>query len=104
MLQETPDVMVIFVTGRGLQSILPLLEDPEVPDPDYIIADVGATIVDGRTLEPVHEIQGPIEDRWPGEASVREALRGFPSLIYQEVPQERRCSFLVRDGVIPDGL
>ncbi|CAN5600936.1 glucosylglycerol-phosphate synthase [soil metagenome] len=104
LLRETSDAMVIFVTGRGLQSIRPLLDDPEIPDPHYIIADVGATVVDGRTLEPVAAIQDAIDDRWPGTDRVLEALRGFTTLIYQDVPQQRRCSFLVEDGRVPDGL
>lgn len=104
LLREASGAMVIFVTGRGLQSIRPLLDDPAIPDPHYIIADVGATVVDGRTLEPVHAIQDPIDDRWPGGGRVREALRGFPTLVYQEVPQERRCSFLVRNGEVPERL
>lgn len=104
LLREASGAMVIFVTGRGVQSIRPLLDDPSIPDPHYIIADVGATVVDGRTLEPVHAIQDPIEDRWPGADRVREALRGFPTLVYQEVPQERRCSYLVRNGEVPEGL
>jgi glucosylglycerol-phosphate synthase len=104
LLREASGAMVIFVTGRGVQSIRPLLDDPSIPDPHYIIADVGATVVDGRTLEPVHAIQDPIDDRWPGADRVREALRGFPTLVYQEVPQERRCSYLVRNGGVPEGL
>lgn len=104
LLRDMPEALVIFVTGRGLQSVRPLLEDPEIPDPRYIIADVGATVVDGRTLVPVHAIQDPIEARWPGTERVRTRLRGFTTLIYQEVPQERRCSFLVKDGEIPPGL
>ena len=34
-------VALIFVTGRGFESILTLLDDPAIPMPDYIIADVG---------------------------------------------------------------
>ncbi|HSH46766.1 MAG TPA: glucosylglycerol-phosphate synthase [Longimicrobiales bacterium] len=104
LLRETPEAMVIFVTGRGVASVQPLLDDPEIPDPDYIIGDVGASVVDGHTLEPVSEVQGPIEERWPGTPTVRETLKEFDTLIYQEVPQERRCSFLVRDGKVPAGL
>lgn len=103
-IRSIPEAMVIYVTGRGVESIRPLLEDPEIPDPHYIIADVGATVVHGTTLEPVAAVQDPIEERWPGTERIREALSGFESLEYQEVPQERRVSFLVRDGMVPDGL
>jgi glucosylglycerol-phosphate synthase len=36
------------VTGRGVESGLPLLNDPLIPDPEHLIADVGATVVRGR--------------------------------------------------------
>ena len=44
-----PEIQLVFVTGRGLESVLPLLSDPTLPQPDYIICDVGGTVVDGRT-------------------------------------------------------
>ena len=97
LIRETPEAVLIFVTGRGLGSIRPLLDDPFVPDPDYIIADVGATVLHGDTLEPVEPIQGEIEARWPGTRKVRKALKPFDFLVYQDVPQERRCSFLLAE-------
>jgi glucosylglycerol-phosphate synthase len=96
-----PEACLVFVTGRGLESILPLLSDPTLPAPDYIIADVGATIVD-RELRPVGDLQQEIAARWPGSQAVLKALSGLPGLRRQSVPQERRCSFLVaEDGVTP---
>lgn len=103
LMRAMPDATLVFVTGRGVGSVKPLLEDPEIPDPDYVIADVGATIVHGDTLEPVQPLQERIDAAWPGTARVREALRNF-DLTYQDVPQERRCSFLVEDGTIPPEL
>ena len=94
---------LVFVTGRGLESILPLLSDPTIPAPDYIIADVGATIVD-RDLRPVDEVQGEIAARWPGSQAVLKALAGFPGLVRQSVPQERRCSFLVGEHDVTPAL
>ena len=38
-------IALIFVTGRGFESILTLLDDPSIPIPDYIIADVGGTVL-----------------------------------------------------------
>lgn len=96
-LRNMPGSVLIFVTGRGLESVLPLLGDPSIPDPDYIICDVGATVVHGETLEPVQPIQAEIERRWPGTLRVLEALARFPHLQRQKVPQERRCSFLVAE-------
>jgi glucosylglycerol-phosphate synthase len=104
ILQEAPDAVLIFVTGRGIESVRPLLEDPDIPNPRFIIADVGATVVHGKTLDPVAEVQDPIEKRWPGADRARKRLSSFPGLVYQDVPQERRCSFLLENGQIPDDL
>lgn len=57
-----PGASLVFATGRGLESVLPLLSDPTVPSPDYIIADIGATIVD-RELRPVGRLQQDIAAR-----------------------------------------
>ena len=53
-----PDIELVFVTGRGLEHVLPLLADPTIPQPDYIIADVGATVVHGETQQPVSPHSG----------------------------------------------
>ncbi len=87
---------LIFVTGRGLENVYPLLRDPVIPRPDYIIADVGATVVDGEYLEPIQPLQREIQKKWPGTAVVLEALENTPSLERQDVPQERRCSFYTK--------
>lgn len=97
LIRETPDVCLVFVTGRGLESVIPLLNDPIIPNPDYIICDVGATIVDGNTLEPVALLQSDIERIWPGRLKIAEILKNIPGLVYQEVPQQRRCSFFAED-------
>lgn len=97
MVRENPDARLVFVTGRGLESVIPLLNDPIIPNPDYIICDVGATIVDGHTLEPVALLQSDIEKIWPGRLKITESLKDISGLVYQEVPQQRRCSFFAAD-------
>lgn len=86
-------ITLIFVTGRGLDRILPLFEDERLPRPHYIIGDVGATVVHGSTLAPVQPLQDDIAAKWPGEDIIRQQLQQVKGLVYQEVPQQRRCSF-----------
>ncbi|RYG45195.1 MAG: HAD-IIB family hydrolase [Chitinophagaceae bacterium] len=93
LIKESVDARLIFVTGRGLESVVPLLNDPQIPNPHYIICDVGATIVDGHTLQPVGSLQAEIEKRWPGSDRVIARLSEIEGLSYQQVPQQRRCSF-----------
>lgn len=94
---------LVYVTGRGLESIIPLLSDSTLPQPDYIIADVGATVVHGD-LRPVDPLHHDIAARWPGSQFVLQQLARFPLLQRQTVPQERRCSFFVNEGGISDEL
>ncbi len=101
-IRDQQDIRLVFVTGRGLESVIPLLNDPIIPNPDYIICDVGATIVNGHTLEPVEPIQGKIEKKWPGRLRIADLLSDLHELEYQEVPQERRCSFFTKDESLID--
>ncbi|MFI9407873.1 trehalose-6-phosphate synthase [Nocardia sp. NPDC052316] len=105
-LTRHPEVTVVFATGRGIESIRTVLRDPLVPQPRWIIADVGASIIDGADLTPVAALQTPLRAGWPGADRVRAALRRFPGLTYQHgVPQDGRCSFhLPPAGLTPDLL
>lgn len=90
-LQE--DLCLVFVTGRGLANVRPLLDDVEIPNPDYIICDVGATVVNGNDLQPMQPLQKDIEKKWAGQELVRTRMEQVSGLTYQEVPQQNRCSF-----------
>ncbi len=77
---------------------MPLLDNPVIPDPDYIICDVGATVLNGKTLEPIQPIQSEIENKWPGAVMIRKKLRRVRGLRPQQVSQQRRCSFFYDDN------
>ena len=104
LIASHPDIQLVFVTGRGLESVLPLLADPTLPHPDYIICDVGCTVVDGHTQQPVPLLQGNIEQSWPGEHVIEEAVAHIHGLQRQEVPQERRCSYFCEEQSVSDEL
>jgi hydroxymethylpyrimidine pyrophosphatase-like HAD family hydrolase len=97
------DAKLIYVTGRGVESVIPLLSDSTLPQPDYIIADVGATVLHGD-LRPVVPLHHAIAAGWPGPQVILQRLAHFPLLRRQTVPQERRCSFFVNEGGITDAL
>ncbi len=99
-----PDIRLAFVTGRGLEAVLPLLADPTVPEPDYVICDVGGTVVDGTTRLAIQPLQDLIDCHWPGDQVVAAALEGFPGLRRQDVPQERRCSYFCEQGAVTPAL
>ncbi|APR04288.1 glucosylglycerol-phosphate synthase [Thauera chlorobenzoica] len=99
-----PEIKLAFVTGRGLEVVLPILSDPTIPVPDYIICDVGATVVDGRSRQAVQPLQSDIDTRWPGERAVAEAMAAFDALERQEVPQQRRCSYFCTAEAVAPGI
>lgn len=92
-IQQNSAIKLVFVTGRGLESVLPLLNDHIIPNPDYIICDVGATIVDGKTLEPIEPLHSEIEAKWTNFYELKAELSVIKGMEFQEVPQQRRCSF-----------
>lgn len=96
-IKENSDIQLVFVTGRGLETVIPLLNDPVIPTPDYIIADVGGTIVNGKTLSAIEPLQFEIESKWPSVYDIQQALSNEKGLTYQEVPQQRRCSYYYND-------
>jgi glucosylglycerol-phosphate synthase len=103
LINSHPDIRLVYVTGRGRESVLPLLSDPTLPVPDYVICDVGATVVDGPSQQPIQPLQSQIDATWPGEQVVLEALGELDEGIErQDVPQERRCSFYCASAAISE--
>ncbi|HJX86547.1 MAG TPA: HAD family hydrolase, partial [Gemmatimonadales bacterium] len=102
LLRDNPEIRLTFVTGRGVETVFPLLSDPLIPDPEFIVADVGATVVHGDGLQPVQPVQWEIDQRWIGAEPVTRALSGLPGVERQRVPQERRCSFFLDDPDLVD--
>ena len=100
-LARHPGVTVVLATGRGLPAVREALYDPLLPRPRWIIADIGATVLDGTDLSPVEPLQTVLRAGWPGAGQVRAALRSFPAVRYQDdVAQDGRCSFYLH----PDQL
>ncbi len=103
IIENREKILLIYVTGRGYESIVPLLDNPSLPKPDFIIADVGATLLkwEDDAFVPVMPIQNEIARNWPGRDVVQGRTAGLAGLQLQEVPQERRCSFFYENtGVL----
>lgn len=100
-LNENPDILLVFVTGRNTEVILPILDDMFIPNPHYIIGDVGATVIHGETLEPIQPIQNNIAQKWQETLDDINDIKGLDILERQPVPQERRMSFFVTPDTVP---
>ena len=96
------DVTLIFVTGRDLPFVRTLVRDTAVPQPDYVIGDVGTTIAGGDAIEPIAELERPIAERWgDAGARVRAMLDGVPGLRLQQTPFRYRLSYYYDPDVLP---
>lgn len=104
LVSQRKDIQLVFVTGRGLESVMPLLSDPTIPQPSYIICDVGATVVDGENLQSVQPLQADIDQSWPGEDEIVQTMSQFDGIERQDVPQKRRCSFFCEPGAVTDEI
>jgi HAD superfamily hydrolase (TIGR01484 family) len=86
--------LLIFVTGRGVNSIQKLCQKPGIPEPDYIIGDVGTTIVHWPTKTPVSLVQNWIDDTWNGAGDrIKALLANEPGIKLQPIDPDRRVSY-----------
>jgi hydroxymethylpyrimidine pyrophosphatase-like HAD family hydrolase len=87
-------ILLVYVTGRELDWISRLCEDPNIPKPDYIIGDVGTTIVHGETFEPISVLQDWVAQAW-GNANeqVKALLANEPGIELQSVNPDYRVSY-----------
>lgn len=99
------DVALIFVTGRDLPFIRELVAGTNVPQPDYVIGDVGTTIAGGPDILPMTALEQPIADLW-GDAGlrVRTMLQHEPGLTLQPIELRYRVSYLYEPAKLASDL
>ena len=96
LLQEIRAARLVYATGRTVDSARTLIMRKNLPEPELLIADVGATVVHGCGHRHVSEIERGIQSvSWPGVAAVRERLAGIVELEAQRIPTTRRASYWI---------
>ncbi len=97
-------ILLIYVTGRELDWISRLYEEPNIPKSDYIIGDVGTTIVDGETFEPISVVQDWVAQTW-GNANdyVKRLLANEPGIELQPVNPDHRVSYYYQPESLQPG-
>ena len=92
------ELMVIFVSGRGLGFMRELADRLPVR-PDHVIANVGTSVAAGPDWRPLADIESWLDARWPKDAPARIAkvLARYPGLTAQPVVEGRRVSRYYRD-------
>lgn len=93
-LSRRDDALLVFVTGRDLDFVQALIEQPGMARPHYVIGDVGTTVVDGRDFRPLEAVESEIARRWADAgARVRALLADEPGLELQPTPFRHRISY-----------
>ncbi len=95
---------LVYVTGRSVPSARSLMAELDLPRPRTLIADVGASVVDGHDLAPLDGVDAAIAERWPGAEAVRRRLDGLEGVSEQHVGARRRVSYVTRNGELADAL
>ncbi|MCB9765862.1 MAG: HAD hydrolase family protein [Alphaproteobacteria bacterium] len=89
---------VVFVTGRRLADVRPLLDDPGLPEPRYVIADHGATVVQvSQSLQPLRAAAQTLDAR-----ALAQALRPFPGVRHDPVLSSARRGAFVLEPEAPE--
>ncbi|WP_299740758.1 HAD-IIB family hydrolase [uncultured Roseobacter sp.] len=95
--QHRGAVGLIFVTGRDPGFIHDLVRSQSVPQPDYVIGDVGTTIAvmdDKQHVTPIQTLEEHISDAWADAGPQAQfALNDMPGLTLQSTLFRYRLSY-----------
>ena len=89
------DLTLVFVTGRHLESVSNAIKEFRLPDPDWVICDVGTSILGRKAsggfapIEAYYQHQDEIITLLPILA-LRRQLQAIAGLRLQEDPKQRR--------------
>ncbi|MCH2227399.1 MAG: HAD family hydrolase [Candidatus Caenarcaniphilales bacterium] len=95
--ENREEISLIFVTGRDIPFVKSLIDSNDVPRPDFIIGDVGTTIVSGHDFKAIAEVQDWVDSLWEGEDRARELMKAHPHLKEQDIYGGKRVSFFYDD-------
>ncbi len=103
-LEQRDDVLLIFVTGRDIDFVAELIDTPGMPRPHYVVGDIGTSIYDGASLQPVTELEAPIAAAWDDATErVIALLEGERGLTLQGTPFRHRVSYYYEPAALSLG-
>lgn len=103
--ERRDDMVLTFVTGRDLPFIKELCTNTFVPWPDYIIGDVGTTVVErsGDDFHHVLAIEDWVSSVWQDRGDeVRSMLADEPGIRLQPTPFRYRVSYYYEPDALQD--
>lgn len=94
-LARRPEVRLAYVTGRDRTLVQEAIAEFHLPDPDYVVGDVGSTIFEvgpDRAWKRLPFWEEAIAPDWGGcsHADLHERLRDLPELRLQERARQNR--------------
>lgn len=96
-------VGLVFVTGRDPDFITGMVRDEGLPQPDYVVGDVGTTIArvaPDATLHPIPDLEAEIAAAWDDAGDrVRAAFADTAGLTLQPTRFRYRVSYDMDPGV-----
>lgn len=89
---EHPDVRLVYVTGRHQALVEAAIEEYDLPQPDFVITDVGSRIcrVEEGHWQDLSDWQQLIAEDWRGyqHADLAAALQSIDKLVLQETAKQ----------------
>ncbi len=64
LLRLHEEVLLIYTTGRSIETVKQFCINGNLPNPHFILGDHGTHIVDGINFYPVEYLQNPIIQQW----------------------------------------
>jgi hypothetical protein len=89
---QYPEVKLVYVTGRHQALVQQAIADYQLPEPDYLITDVGTRIyqANGEQWQPFASWEKEIDTDWHGKshADIKAMLSSFTELHLQEASKQ----------------
>lgn len=93
-LQLQKEVLLIYVTGRPVETVKRFCSHGFLPHPHFVIGDHGTHVVDGTYFYPVESLQNPIIQRWNnGSGLLTELLRDEVGIQLQPINPPYRVAY-----------
>ncbi len=94
LLSKQKKVLLIYVTGRTVESVKELCSKGYLPTPHFVIGDHGTHIVDGSNFQPIMELQIPIIKSWnESHDSLKRLLQNEVGIELQPVVSPYRLAY-----------
>lgn len=96
------EITLAFVTGRDIPFASNVPAEFGTPEPDFIVGDVGTTVVKAPAWDPHEALEAWIDSRWPGPVAAEDIMANRPGLEIQGVFGGRRLSYFYTDRAAAD--